>query len=165
MMQNATEANRPHPNDQLRHLVVDFPEVAYMPKNNNRTLLRNEAPTTTINCFQLDEERESRSEQPYNEELNMAKASITGKSYLQALFVECQRYTPRADVAQACMLRVFANHNCFSRCLIGFSPTDPEEETRAFDTVFYGPPNALIARGIFLATRSLILLCGKEVER
>jgi hypothetical protein len=110
MMQDATEPNRPHPNDEFKHLVVDFPEVAYMPKNNFRTLLRNEPPTTTISCFQLDEERESRDEQPSNEELNMAKASISGKSYLQALLVECQRYTPRAKVAKACMLRVFANH-------------------------------------------------------
>ena len=63
------------------------------------------------------------------------------------------------------MLRVFANHNCFSRCLTAFYPTDPEEETRAFDNIFYGPPNALIARGIFLATLTITIVWqgGREV--
>ena len=96
MMQSEIEANRPHPNDQLRRILIDHPDMIKVAPNNNRTRKRNETPTTTINCFQLDEDRESRSEQPCNEELIMAKASVTGKSYLQALVVECQRFTPRS---------------------------------------------------------------------
>jgi hypothetical protein len=63
------------------------------------------------------------------------------------------------------MLRVFADHNCFPRFLLNFSSTESEEETRAFDTIFYGPPNALIARGIFLATINIIIVWqhGREV--
>jgi hypothetical protein len=95
----------------------------------------------------------------------MAKASISGKSYLQALLIECQPFTPRTKVAASTMLRVFANHECFSRDLTGYSPADPEEETRAFDNMFYGPPNALIARGIFLGTLTITIVWkgGREV--
>jgi hypothetical protein len=82
MMQSAIEANRPHPNDQLRDILLDHPNIIHVPPNKNRTLKRNTTPTTTTNYFQVDQDRQSRSEHPCNEELNMAKASVSGKTYL-----------------------------------------------------------------------------------
>jgi hypothetical protein len=160
------EIDRPHPNAQFRHLVVDYPDVVKQDKNHARAARRNNPPTTTTSLFQLDAERELLGDPPANEELNMAKASISGTDYLQALLVECQTYAPRSEVGNATMLRMFVNHKgSYSRCFTGYSPTDPKEETRAFENIFYGPPNALIARGLFLATLIITIVWegGREV--
>jgi len=164
-LQDEIEPGRPHPNDQIRQLLVDYPGVVKLPRNHARNIRRNDPQTTPASCFQLELERVARGETPSNEEENMAKAAISGKSYLTALLIECQPFTPRKDVSGSTMLRVFADHDCHPRDLTGYSPTDPEEETKAFDHMFYGPPNALIARGIFLGTLTITIVWkeGREV--
>ena len=130
--------------------------------NDTRNREHHGEPSTTITYFQLPEHRE----QPCNEELIMAKASVTGTSYLRALTVECQQFAQRTEIAKSCMLRMFSDFNFIPRYLTGFVPADPEEETRAFDTIFYGPPNALVARGLLLARINIVIVWegGRKVR-
>ena len=160
MHQCAENPKRPHELEQFRQIMVDRPDIVYRDHNDARNRAQHGGPTTTITYFQVDPDREADDQPPYNEEIIMAKASIAGTVYLDALKVECQHFVPRLDISKALMIRVFANHNILvPRFLIGFTPGDPEEETRAFETIFYGPPHALVARGLLLAKLNIHYYC------
>jgi len=139
---------------QLRKLIVEDPKMIAKQHNDARTR-RNQrttgtnTTTTASTIYELPDHRQL--EEPENEEITMAKAAVHGESYLLALIVESQNFVAREIIANSCMIRTFSNLLFVPRNLKDFVPSDPEEESRAFDAIFYGPPNALLARSRFTA--------------
>ena len=77
--------------------------------------------------------------------------------------MEGKSFAKRDEIANALMIRKFVNHELLApRSFKGFAPGDGEEETMAFNHIFYGPPQALIARGSLLATLHITIVWADD---
>ena len=121
--------------------------------NRSKALAKHDNVTRTTSVIKYELPLDRQLEEPEITEITstMARAATTGPSYLLALAVESKRYASRKEIASACLIRLLTNHVFLPRDLTNFSPSFPDEESRAFDTLFYGPPGALVTRGLLLA--------------